>query len=348
MARVQFRRIFAPSPAPFRTTNDPPMDVDALYRCPGETYEISRSVHLGRLASFYPACGDCQHRTDTTSFSGRRARLISELQRHSRRANPAFDAEGLSGVFLNEIGPDAARRVGQALGICLAQIATAATESSKSTEPRIDAAPRVLIAHDGRPSTAELAAAAADGLRWANSTTIDLGAATAPGLVHAAEREQTDGAVLVGNPSGDPQHVGITLWTAFGEPMSSPGALDAVKELFPSPAPRPRSAPTGHERMSIDEQYLGQLEPHFHALRPLRIVVNTTSPVLVRYLERLSGAVAIEIDLGLGHVPAPRRMPSNWSRQQSASSGSGRSPIAFARSKRISGFGLTATAKAVA
>ncbi len=198
------------------------MDVVALYRCPGEMYEISRSVHLGRLASFYPACGDCQHRTDTASFSGRRARLISELQCHSRRANPTFDAEGLSGVFLNEIGPDAARRVGQALGICLAQMATAATESSLSPEPGIDAAPRVLIAHDGRPSTAELAAAAADGLRWANSTTIDLGAATSPGLVLAAEREQTDAAVLVGNPSGEPQHVGITFWTAFGEPMSSP------------------------------------------------------------------------------------------------------------------------------
>jgi phosphomannomutase len=278
------------------------MDVDALYRCPGETYEISRSVHLGRLASFYPACGDCQHRTDTASFSGRRARLISELQRHSSRANPTFDAEGLSGVFLNEIGPDAARRVGQALGICLAHMATAAAESSLSPEPGIDAAPRVLIAHDGRPSTSELAAAAADGLRWASSTTIDLGAATAPGLVLAAEREQIDGAVLVSNPSGEPQHVGIALWAAFGEPMSSPGALDAVKELFPSPATRPRSAPTGHERMSIDEQYLAQLEPHFHALRPLRIVVNTTSPVLTRYLERLSGAVAIEIDRGFGHV----------------------------------------------
>jgi hypothetical protein len=106
------------------------MDVDALYRCPGETYEVSRSVHLGRLASFYPACGDCQHRTDTASFSGRRARLISELQRHSRRANPTFNAEGL-GVFLNEIGLDAARASGRPR-VCLAQMAPAATESSPS------------------------------------------------------------------------------------------------------------------------------------------------------------------------------------------------------------------------
>jgi hypothetical protein len=31
------------------------------FRCPGEQYDISRPVHLARLAAFYSKCRDCPH-----------------------------------------------------------------------------------------------------------------------------------------------------------------------------------------------------------------------------------------------------------------------------------------------
>ncbi len=276
------------------------MDNEAIYRCPGENYAISRSVHLGRLASFYPACGSCPHGADTTSFSARRARLIRDLHCDRDGEKSLFHGEGVSGEFLNQVGPEVARRIGQTLGIHAGQSLVAHRASLGLPTSDAETGPRILFAHDGRPWTAELASAAIDGLRWAGCTTVDSGSTTAPCLVLAAEREEADGALLVGNTSGEISHVGLTLWSMRGEPMSSPGTLDAVRDLFHSPAPRQWFTKCGHERIQIADQYLAQLEPHYHALRPLRIVVNTTSPALMGYLERLTCDVAIEIDRGLG------------------------------------------------
>ncbi|HEV3418192.1 MAG TPA: hypothetical protein VG056_15310 [Pirellulales bacterium] len=261
------------------------MDLEAVYRCPGEAYDISRSVHLGRLASFYPACGDCPHRGDTATFSARRIRQLTVVQRQAGRANPLFHGEGISGTYLNEIGPELALRVGQAMGTYLAQNV-------------VDTAPRVVLANDGRLSTAELAAAAADGLRWTGCSVADLGAATAPCIALAAEQQRADGALLIGNPGGKSQEVGLTLWGRGGEPLSAPGELDSVRRLFDSPAPQPRSAFGGIKRLAAGADYLAQLEPQFHALRPLRFLVDTTSLALIEYIRRLTNKVALDIHFG--------------------------------------------------
>ena len=260
------------------------MDAETAYRCPGEAYEISRSVHLGRLASFYPACGGCLHRRDKEMLSPRRIKMLGEVHRHAEHTNPLFHRAGISGVYLNEIGPEIARRIGQALG--------SAVVSSRPD----DDAPRVFIAADGRPWTAELAASAADGLRWSGCNVVDLGAATAPCLALAAERHDAAGTLLVGNHSGQSREVGFALGGRHGEPLSSPGALDAVRELFHSPAPRPSRPFGGIDRSSADSDYLTQFEEYYHALRPLRLVVGTTSLALIRYLERLTSTVAVKIE----------------------------------------------------
>ncbi|HEV2973322.1 MAG TPA: hypothetical protein VGY55_25365 [Pirellulales bacterium] len=258
------------------------MDLETVYRCPGEAYDISRWVHLGRLASFYPACGDCPHRGDTATLSARRIRMLTVVQRQAGRANPPFHAEGISGVYLNEVGPELARRVGQALGTYLSHYDS-------------DTAPRVVLANDGRPSTIELATTAADGLRWTGCSVADLGAATAPCLALAAERQEADGALLIGNPGGKQQEVGLTLWGRCGEPLSAPGELDSVRRLVDSPAPRPRRAFGGIEQIIAGDSYLAQLETHYHALRPLRFFVDTTSFALVEYIKRLTSKVALKI-----------------------------------------------------
>jgi phosphomannomutase len=260
------------------------MDLETAYRCPGEPYEISRSVHLGRLASFYRACQACPHRGDKEMLSARRVKLLDDVHRHAAHTNPLFHREGVTGIYLNEIGPEIARRIGQAQGI-----------STVRSWPDEDA-PRVFIATDGRAWAAELAAAAADGLRWSGCSVVDLGAATAPCLALAAERHDAAGTLLVGNHGGAPREVGFSLGGRRGEPMSSPGSLDAIRQLFHSPAPRPSRSFGGIERLAADGDYLAQFEPYYHALRPLRLAIDTTSVALMRFLERLAGAVAIKIE----------------------------------------------------
>ena len=51
---------------------------ETQFRCPGDTHSISRSVHLSRLAAFYPACRQCQHRGDTGQLPPRTVERIQQ------------------------------------------------------------------------------------------------------------------------------------------------------------------------------------------------------------------------------------------------------------------------------
>lgn len=210
--------------------------------------------------------------------------MLASVHRHAKKPDSLFEEEGIAGVYLNEIGPEIARRVGQAFGALT-------VESCMAKEP-----PRVFIAPDGRPATAELAVAASDGLRWAGCEAVDLGPATAPCLAIAAARFDAAGTVLVGDVRGSLREVSLTFGGRGGEPISSPGALDAIAETFHSHPPRP-PRPFGRiERLAVEADYLDELRPCFHALRPLKLAIDTTSLVLLRYLELLTASVSITIE----------------------------------------------------
>ena len=57
---------------------------DFAYRCPGQQHPISRAVHLGRLAAFYPACRQCSHRDDTGTLSPRQVEQLQEVRSTTR------------------------------------------------------------------------------------------------------------------------------------------------------------------------------------------------------------------------------------------------------------------------
>jgi phosphomannomutase len=112
----------------------------------------------------------------------------------------------------------------------------------------------------------------------------------------AAARFDAAGTILIGNSRGSAREVSLSLGRRGGEPTSSPGALDAMAKLFHSLPSRPARPFGGIERMSCEADYLNTLRPHFHALRPLRLVIDTTSQVLLRYLETLTSTVAVTIE----------------------------------------------------
>src|SRR5690242_5709376 len=69
---------------PWDSSSEFSMEVDsptphAEYQCPGEAHPISRTVHLGRLASFYHACRSCVHRNDTLGLNRRQVRRVAEV-----------------------------------------------------------------------------------------------------------------------------------------------------------------------------------------------------------------------------------------------------------------------------
>lgn len=257
-------------------------DATKEYRCPGESYPISRAVHLGRLAAYYPACRQCPHRDDTGTLSPRRVKRLVETRRRAD-APPLFDDEGVAGVYLNELGPAEARDLAAAFGAWLLE------QRSEAGDP-----PVAVIAGDGRPITPELVAAVGDGLRWSGCHVIDMGPASAPCVAMAVAQLDASGGVLVGNPRAQAHTTGLKFWGQGARPLSAGGDLDAIRQRFEDGIDRPTRSSGMLRRYQAEAHYLGWLEPFYHALRALRFVLDTPSPALPRYVEQLLRPVACQ------------------------------------------------------
>ncbi len=293
----------------------------AEYRCPGEDHPIARAIHLGRMARFYPGCRRCPNRDDTGQLSARRVRRLVETRPRGLR-RPLFYDEGVRGTYLNDLDPGMARDVAAALGVCLQRgigdwglgmweatpsamgvglQGQSPTESPPTTDWR--RTPVVAIAGDGRPMTCELVAAVGEGLRWAGCHVVDLGPASAACLTFAIDHLQTSGGILIGNPDGRPQTVGLKFWAPGPRPLSAAVeemkkgdlTLDTLQQTYQAGVDRPTRTSGSLRRFQGQAPYLAGLSEHYHALRPLRLMLDTSCGPLAAYLEKLTEPVACRI-----------------------------------------------------
>jgi hypothetical protein len=252
---------------------------DIEYRCPGENYAISRAVHLARLAGYYAACRDCPRREDTAGLSSRQVRRVTEA--HKRLdVLPRSGAEGFRNVAINNMNPKSARAI--------------AVEFARRLLDQCGVAqPAIVFASDGRLSTAAIVAAVVDGIRWTGCAVVDLGAASAPCAARAIEQLKADGGIYLGNPSGSTHTLGVKFW--FGGDRVSDGPTLNGDWLEPTLLDRPGRAFGPLRRWNAAEEYLSELRPAYHALRPLRFVLRCTCEPVVAYLEDLLQSVACRV-----------------------------------------------------
>lgn len=262
----------------------PVTSLDVLYQCPGEAHPIEPAVHWARLASYYHACRDCVHRDQTGPLAGSVKRHLLAARRRAATWTP-FGAESIRGVVQNQLTPRVARDVALALGTYL---------GGSTARP-------VLAAWDGRAHSAPLVNGVCEGLAWAGCAVAELGTLTAPRFAHAIQLQQAAGGIYIGNAAGQVQTCDLTCWGPGGRPMSSPGELDLVREMHQNTLGRVSRAAGVCRRGHAGDDYLRRLEPHFHALRPLRLVLETTSRALVADLHRLGRPVACQV-LRFGHL----------------------------------------------
>lgn len=249
------------------------------YCCPGERSPISRAVHLGRLASFYPECRACPHREDTGTLSIAWKKRFGEVVRRHDDA-PLFDEDVIAGQIGAALDPSSAQRIAQAFGTWLWR------QQSQ--------VPRIVLAHDGRAVTAELVAALSAGLQWAGCAVIECGAATAPAALVAQEACAAAGALVLGGHARGAQRATIAPFASGGRPLSAHN-VGQLAQMVATGIDRPaRHAPTV-ERYEADSPYRIAMSPYFHALRPLRIVLDSPHAVLSNWLGELLAPLECEL-----------------------------------------------------
>jgi phosphomannomutase len=257
----------------------------AEYVCPGETYSISRAVHLGRLAGFHPACRDCPRRDDTVGLSSRQIRQLAEVG--SRAKQPLrFHAAGVGSMAINDLHPKVARRIAIEFA---RRIASPADQEGSGRAI-------VVVASDGRPATAAIISAIIEGVRWTGCEVVDLGPASAPCAARTVQHLAADGGIFVGNAHGAPHTVGLKF-RAHGERLSQGALLDDMAAALQTGSgeaaiDRPTRAFGSLRRFAMAEIYLSDFRPAYHALRPLRFVLDCTLGPVAAYVEELLRDVA--------------------------------------------------------
>lgn len=281
----------------------------AEYLCPGETRPISRSVHLARLAAFYPACRECQHRNETGQLPQELIGRFAETRQRAPRPT-WIKGEGVRAVYLNEL--DRPRTADWAAALALRlwddiprpgrTSPTPPADPDVATPLRRHAGPSVVVGYDERSSSPDLFAGAVLGLRRMGCQVIDIGLTTKPCWRFAVHHLEGAAGIFITGAGRDPAWTGFDLAGRSGIPWSAT-ELTRLEERSRETSMRPTRQAGAVRSFQAMIPYRAGLRKHFHALRPLRLACGQPGGLGMRWLEQLFA----DLPCQLAPVPLPVR-----------------------------------------
>jgi phosphomannomutase len=251
-----------------------PLHDDRRYVCPGESGEISRSIHLARMAASYFRCRSCPHGPAENGTSAVGVSAPARLASNGLRRTE----QGFRGVSVNQLGRYEAVRWASSLARLLWD--NGASESTTT----VRRSPVIVIGYDGRPAAPEVMTGFMLGFERTSCRVIDIGLMTEPCLRFAVRRFDADAGVIITGSGCDPAWIGFDLCRKHGLPPE-PELLVHWETLRQEPDSRPSRLPGSVSATSVIEEYEASLSSGFHALRPLRVVCGAASPLTLSRLE---------------------------------------------------------------
>lgn len=277
------------------------------YRCPGERYDISYSVHLGRIASGFPACRNCPQRTETGELS---PDLLTWLDRtdQTQPQRSLFTPEGVRGIYLNDLN----RKIAGDLAGKFARLlwernpprvkprSTSNTNSEENNEsneqiesPRTG--PLVLVGHDERPHSPDLLTGVVQVLRRMSCQVLNAGTVPVPWFQRLMTEHQATAAIHIGASGEAPGWSGMNFWSTGCLPCVEDHLLPEIESAYGSGLQRPSRSSSGYRTIHTNTQYEDRLKHLFHALRPLKIVVGCANRMGTEILQKMLATTACEL-----------------------------------------------------
>ena len=325
--------------------------------CPGETHSISFSVHLSRLASGYSACRNCHHNDALGQFprvlqtashertvgkslvtaDGVRGIYLNDLDRiraadwgaafasilwdeqpRIGRVAPKEPAKQHSNVMIQRRSdPDIVQSTGEGPTAGLDASSPMPVHTVSTSARR---GPMVVIGFDERPSSPDIIMGVALGLRRMGCQVIDLGQTTSPCFHFAVHHLEAAGGVFVTGSGRDPAWTGFQFSGGGALPCQQPDFLNELQRRANSNVVRPTRTAGSQRPFHAAIPYQAGLWKLFHALRPLQVVVGTSTRQLPRTLNSLFARLPCRLthevlpvrrrDLGDPHDVDVRRVAS--------------------------------------
>jgi phosphomannomutase len=268
---------------------------DNLYICPGETHPITRSIHLARMAAFFPACRDCPFRGDTAQLAKQTVERLQSTEKRVERKS-LVTPDGIRGRYLNEIN----RKKGEQFAAALASLLWQQTplvgqlDSAKRRSRR--SGPAVVVGHDERPSSPDIITGVVSALRLMGCAVTDISLCTEPCFRFAVDHLQAAAGIYVTGAGHEPSWTGLNFVMSGAIPVSPRVAgqaagrvttLDDLELRMQQPSGRPTRQGGSHRLFQAAIPYEAGLLKHFHALRPLRVALGCPSRPVRETLGRL-------------------------------------------------------------
>ncbi len=265
------------------------------YICPGERHPISRSIHLARLAAAFPPCRDCPLREDARQIAPKTSALPAPAKSQRTPRHDLFVAEGVRGVFLNEITRARAETIAAAFAIYLWDESPISGRNDGIDRGARQVRPTVVAGYDERPSSPSVYTSAVAGLRRMGCHVIDIGLSTKPCLWFATDHLHASGGLFVTGSGCEPSCTGMDFVGPMTRPLSLAAGVDRIRELADRPLSRP-SRDAGTERtFQVATPYEASLGEHFRELKPLTIACASPASLVRQTVERVFAALPCKL-----------------------------------------------------
>jgi phosphomannomutase len=147
-------------------------------------------------------------------------------------------------------------------------------------------APILVVGRDGRSMSADLQAGAVAGLRRMGCHVIEVGEVTRPEFWFAVRHLESFAGVWINGVGTDANCGGLDVFQG-GRCWSFPGRLEQLWNRRDEKLNRPSARNGTLATFQTTQPYLAGLRKHFHAFRPLSILLSTREPKLREYLQTL-------------------------------------------------------------
>ncbi len=187
-----------------------------------------------------------------------------------RQRLTSFKAYDIRGRIPDELDADLARKIGRAYATFL--------------KPR-----RVVVGHDIRLSSPEIAGALSEGLLASGVDVIDIGLCGTEMVYFATFHLGTDGGIMVTASHNPADYNGLKLVRESAKPISSDTGLKDIERIILEQSWSAGAGRGGREELDVGADYTSHLLGYVdrERLRPLQLVVNAGNGAAGLALDRL-------------------------------------------------------------
>lgn len=249
-------------------------EIESGYICPGETLSISRSLHLARLAAGYEACRNCARNCETGTLPRNLVKEI-ELQRHRRleavsATGTDIDA-GIRGIYLNEMQRTLVMNVVEHALELWDESRQIAQESGQQGFQQSgplwtvgNKPPRMLVGHDWRSSSPDLAIGVVAVLRRWGCEIIDVGQVNRPCFDFGIETYRADLGLFVTGGTQLERVNGLDVVDSRGVAWSESGRLIELRKRLAKPVSRRQRKVGEYLSVALSARYARRMFNFFH------------------------------------------------------------------------------------